>query len=153
MSEIDGFDRKILSALQHDGRLTNNELADTIGLSASQCSRRRTRLEKQGYIKNYSAILDKELTGFGLVSIVFITLATHSPNYSARFAKLVLNQPEVQEAHALTGEMDYQLKIVTSDLKALSKFINDVLVPHEAVQNVKTAIVLDTIKETSALPI
>ena len=82
-----------------------------------------------------------------------MTLATHNRDNARRFADLVGRLPEVQEAHALTGEMDYSLKVVTSDLRSLADFVNEVLLPHESVQHVKTSIVLQTLKETSALPL
>ncbi|MGB3503591.1 MAG: Lrp/AsnC family transcriptional regulator [Mesorhizobium sp.] len=156
MSEIDTidqFDRKILALLQEDARLTNNDLSARVNLSPSQCSRRRQRLEEDGYISGYRAVLNRDRLGFGLVNVVTVTLATHNRDNSRRFAELIANLPEVQEAHALTGEMDYILKVVTRDLKALSQFVNGVLLPHDSVQHVKTAIVLDTLKETSSLPI
>ena len=151
--QIDQFDRKLLSLLQADGRLTNNELSDQVNLSASQCSRRRQRLEDEGLILGYRAVLDRNRLGFSLVNIITVTLATHNRDNARRFAELLSGLPEVQEAHALTGEMDYILKVVTPDLKSLSDFVNDVLLPHESVQHVKTAIVLQTLKETGALPI
>ena len=152
-SKIDRFDRILLAALQQDGRLTNNELADRIGLSPSQCSRRRTRLEKAGLIAGYHAAIDRERAGFAFVSIISVTLATHTEGNAERFARLVRAAPNILEAHALTGEMDYSIKVVTPDLNALSDFINGTLLAHESVQNVKTAIVLNTIKDTSVLPL
>lgn len=148
---LDEFDRKILSLLQSDARLTNSELAERVNLSPSQCSRRRQRLEHNAIVRAYRAELDRERLGFSLLTIVSVTLATHNRDNARRFAELVARLPEVQEAHALTGEMDYVLKVVTPDLKSLSRFVNDVLLPHEAVQNVKSAIVLQTLKETGAL--
>lgn len=150
---IDGFDRKILSLLQEDARLTNNDLSERVNLSPSQCSRRRQRLEDTGLIRGYRAVLDRDKLGFSLVNVVSVTLATHNRDNARRFADLLLRLPEVQEAYALTGEMDYVLKVVTPDLKSLARFVNDVLLPHEAVQHVKTAIVLETLKDTTALPI
>lgn len=152
-NKIDRFDRILLAALQHDGRLTNNELADRIGLSPSQCSRRRTRLEEAGLIAGYHAAIDRERAGFAFVSIISVTLATHTEGNAERFARLVRAAPNILEAHALTGEMDYSIKVVTPDLNALSDFINGTLLAHESVQNVKTAIVLNTIKDTSVLPL
>jgi DNA-binding Lrp family transcriptional regulator len=145
--QLDDFDRKILALLQADARLTNNDL------SPSQCSRRRQRLEEHGVIKGYRGVLDREMLGLTLVSIVSVTLATHNRNNAKRFADLVAGLPEVQEAHALTGEMDYVLKVVTPGLKALSHFVNDSLLQHESVQHVKTAIVLETLKESGPLHI
>jgi DNA-binding Lrp family transcriptional regulator len=150
---IDQFDRKILALLQEDARLTNNEISERINLSPSQCSRRRQRLEEEGYVSAYRAQLDRERLGFSLVSMISVTLATHNRDNARRFADLVSRLPEVQEAHALTGEMDYHLKVVTRDLKALSEFVNDVLLPHESVQHVKTAIVLQSLKEAGPLPL
>ena len=150
---LDLFDRKLLALLQEDARLTNNELAERVNLSASQCSRRRQRLEDDGVIRAYRAVLDRDRVGFPLVNIVTVTLSTHNRDNARRFAELVARLPEVQEAHALTGEMDYILKVVTPDLKSLSAFVNGELLPHESVQHVKTAIVLETLKETGALPL
>jgi len=153
MSELDKLDRKILATLQHDGRLTNHELAERVGLSASQCSRRRSRLERAGIIRGYHAVVDKQAAGVATISMVSITMATHTADNARHFAELVAGCPEVLEAHSLTGEMDYLLKIVSADLKSLSTFINTVLLPHASVANVKTAIVLDTLKETSTIPV
>ncbi len=150
---IDTFDRKILAALQSDGRLTNAELSERVNLSPSQCSRRRSQLEHDGYIEGYQAILNREKLGFGFINVITVTLATHNRDNAQKFAKLIQNLPEVMEAHALTGEMDYIVKVVTPDLKALSEFVNDVLLPHESVQHVKTAIVLETVKEGFSLPV
>lgn len=150
---LDQFDRKILSLLQGDGRLTNGDLSERVNLSPSQCSRRRQRLEEEGYIRGYRAVLDRDRLGFSLVNVISVTLATHNRDNAQRFADLLARLPEVQEAHALTGEMDYILKVVTPDLRSLADFVNGVLLPHESVQHVKTAIVLQTLKETSALPL
>lgn len=150
---IDGFDRKILSLLQEDARLTNNDLSERVNLSPSQCSRRRQRLEEEGLIKGYRAVLDRDRLGFSLVNVISVTLATHNRDNARRFADLLTRLPEVQEAHALTGEMDYILKVITPDLKSLATFVNDVLLPHESVRQVKTAIVLETLKETASLPL
>jgi DNA-binding Lrp family transcriptional regulator len=152
-AHIDSFDRKILALLQQDARLTNNDLSERVNLSPSQCSRRRQRLEEEGLIKGYRAVLDRDRLGFSLVNVISVTLATHNRDNARRFADLLTRLPEVQEAHALTGEMDYILKVVTPDLKSLAAFVNDVLLPHDSVQHVKSAIVLETLKETGSLPL
>lgn len=153
MSELDRFDRKILSLLQDSGRLTNGELAEQVGLSASQCSRRRGQLEAAGYIGGYHAALDPLKIGIGVTCMIAINLATHSEDNAEKLRQLLLRLPHVQEAHALTGEMDYAIKVVARDLRELSAFINTTLLKHEAVQNIKTSIVLDTIKQSTRLPI
>ncbi len=151
--QIDDFDRKLLRLLQREGRLTNNELAAAVHLSASQCSRRRVRLEAAGIIRGYRAELDRDRLDLGMTNIITVTLATHNRDNAQRFARLVAGLDTVLEAYSLTGEMDYILKVVTPDLRALSTFVSDVLLPHESVAHVKTAIVLETLKETAALPI
>ncbi len=153
MEQLGPSDRKILICLQEDGRLTNNELSERINLSPSQCSRRRARLEEEGYIRGYRAEIDREKLGLGIVNIISVTLATHNRDNAQRFSELISKLPQVMEAHALTGEMDYFIKVVTPDLRGLSTFVNEILLPHESVQHVKTAIVLDTLKEDGRLPI
>ena len=150
---LDRYDRKILALLQDDARLTNNDLSEAVHLSPSQCSRRRGRLEREGYVRGYHAHLDGEKVGFGVVNMISVTIATHNRNNARRFADLVRRLPEVQDAFSLTGEMDYLIKVVTPDLKSLSDFVNDVLLRDESVQHVKTSIVLEKLKETTALPI
>jgi DNA-binding Lrp family transcriptional regulator len=150
---MDHFDLKLLDALQQDGRLTNFELAGRVGLSASQCSRRRAALEKAGVIQSYHAKLAAETVGLGVLAFVHVTLATHSPNNSKRFQELITRIPEVQEAYAMTGEADYLVKLVVADLKALSRIFNDVFLPHGSVAHVRSSIVLDRLKETTRLPL
>ena len=115
------------------GRLTNQQLADAVGLSASQCSRRRTRLEADGIIAGYHADLASARLGFNVVAFVHIPLATHSPDNAKPFRDLVQRVDDVQEAYALTGDADYLLKIILRDLKSLSDIVNNVLMPHPSV--------------------
>jgi DNA-binding Lrp family transcriptional regulator len=150
---MDEFDTKILDALQRDGRKTNYELADLAGLSASQCSRRRAALEESGVIEGYHAKLSGEQLGLKVLVFVQVALATHSPDNSKRFAKLIDSLDEVQEAYALTGETDYLVKLVVEDLAALSRILNDVLLPHQSVAHVRSSIVLDKLKFTNQLPL
>jgi len=153
MSAFDSIDLQILNALQADARLTNSELAERIGLSASQCSRRRTRLEETAGITGYHAHINKEAVGVGMTSMISITLTDHSAENAASFRTLIQELPFVLEAHALTGEMDYQLKVIAPDLKSLSNLINSKLLSHATVRTVKTSIVLNTIKETTIIPL
>jgi DNA-binding Lrp family transcriptional regulator len=153
MISVDPFDLKILAALQHDGRLTNQELAEIAGLSASQCSRRRMRLEEDGVIAGYRAALSAEALGFELIAFIQITLATHSPDNAKKFRNLVNRVDDIQEAYALTGDADYLLKVVLRDLKSLSDIVNNVLMPHQSVAHVRSSIVLDRLKESATLPI
>ena len=150
---MDDFDIKLLDALQQDGRLNNFELAERVGLSPSQCSRRRAALEASGTIASYHAHLSGEALGLAVLVFVQVTLAAHSPANSKRFQKLIAGLPEVQEAYALTGEADYQIKLIVPDLKSLSRILNDVLLPHDSVEHVRSSIVLECLKSTVRLPL
>ena len=150
---MDELDIKLLDALQSDGQLTNFALADRVGLSASQCSRRRAALEAGGVIEGYHARLAPHALGLGVMAFVQVTLATHSPDNSQRFQKLIDALPEVQEAYSLTGEADYLVKLIVTDLKALSRILNEVFLPHESVAHVRSSIVLDRLKQTGRLPL
>jgi DNA-binding Lrp family transcriptional regulator len=153
MISVDTFDLKILSALQDDGRLTNQEFAGIAGLSASQCSRRRMRLEQEKVIAGYHADLSSEALGFGVIAFIHVTLATHSPDNAKKFRALVGRIDDIQEAYSLTGDADYVLKAVLRDLKGLSDLVNNVLMPHQSVAHVRSSIVLDRLKESSKLPL
>ena len=153
MIDVDAFDLKILAALQGDGRLTNQQLADLVGLSASQCSRRRMRLEQEKVISGYHADLSGEALGFNLIAFINITLATHSPDNAKKFRALINRIDEIQEAYALTGDSDYVLKAVLRDLKGLSDIVNNVLMPHPSVAHVRSSVVLDRLKESAKLPL
>src|SRR6202048_1796806 len=153
MIPVDAFDLKILSALQDDGRLTNQQLADAVALSSSQCSRRRMRREEDGVISGYHADRASEALGFNVIAFIHITLATHSPDNAKRFRALVNRVDDIQEAYSLTGDADYVLKAVLRDLKSLSDIVNNVLMPHQSVAHVRSSIVLDRLKESSRLPL
>jgi len=150
---VDDFDIRLLKALQEDGRLTNNELADRIGLSASQCSRRRTALEQSGVIRSYHAVLSAEAVGLDVLVFIQVGLATQSPDSGDAFVKLIDSIEEVQEAFSLTGDADYLVKMAVPDLRTLSHILNDVLLPHRSVAHVHSYVVLDRVKETTRLPL
>ncbi|EEE47999.1 Lrp/AsnC family transcriptional regulator [Roseibium alexandrii] len=150
---LDSFDVKLLAALQENSAATNAEIGETIGLSASQVSRRRQKLEDNGIIRRYRAALNPEALGFTVTAFVGVTLGAHSRENARKFRNMVTAMPEVQEAHTLTGDVDYMLKVVVRDLKALSRIVNDELLPQEAVQHVKSSIAMDTLKDDNLLPL
>ena len=152
MTPLDGFDLALLAALQEDGRLTNQELAERVNLSASQCSRRRLRLEQEGVVRGYRAVLSARALHLTIVAFVQVTLAAHSKENAENFKQLVRQRPEILDGYTLTGEADYLLRVVTADLEALSDFVNEVLLPHPAVARVQSRIVLDRLKEAGPLP-
>lgn len=150
---FDGFDLKLLAALQADGSATNAALAERVGLSQSQVSRRRLALESGGVITQYRAILDGAALGLAITVFVHVSLDTHSRDNARLFAELVQGDPNVLEAHALTGESDYLLKLLVQDLRALSRVVNEVLLPHPAVARVRSEVVLDTLKAEGTIPL
>ena len=151
--DLDSIDLRLLAALQEDGRLTNQQVGERIGLSPSQCSRRRLALEAAGAIRGYHAELAASALGLRLLVFINVTLATHSRDNAQRFRELVARLDEVQEAYAMTGDADYLLKAVVPELKDLSALVNDVLLPHESVARVRSSIVLDRLKESNRLPL
>jgi len=153
LDALDQFDLKLLAALEADGRLTNSELAGRVGLSASQCSRRRIRLEEIGVIEGYSARLNAKRLGIGLLALVQVSMSPHSKENAKKFSAFVNTIEEVQEAYALTGDADYLLKVAVPDLKNLSRIINDLILPHGSVSHVKSSIVLTTLKDSHRLPL
>jgi DNA-binding Lrp family transcriptional regulator len=150
---LDDQDLAIVSALQENGALTNAELAEHVRLSPSQSSRRRTRLEETGVIRGYRAEIDPLRVGLGVTVYIQVTLATHSGQNAKRFRELVARTPAILEAHALTGDADYLVKVVVEDLPALGALVNQVLLPHESVERVRSNIVLETLKQGAKLPI
>jgi len=150
---LDAFDMKLLAAVQENSAATNAEIGGVIGLSASQVSRRRQKLEDSGIIRRYRAALDPEALGFMVTAFIGVTLGAHSRENARKFRNMVTAMPEVLEAHTLTGDVDYMLKVVVRDLKALSRIINDELLPHEAVHHVRSSIAMDTLKDDNLLPL
>ncbi len=151
--DLDRFDLRLLDALQEDAQLGMQALADRIGLSASQCSRRRARLEQLGVITGYHARLDGARLGFGVTAFIQVTLTRHSPDNAVAFRALIERVGAVQEGCALTGDADYLLKVVVADLPGLQRLINEVLLTHDSVAQVRSSIALETIKDTHRLPI
>ncbi|MGL4728473.1 MAG: Lrp/AsnC family transcriptional regulator [Bosea sp. (in: a-proteobacteria)] len=150
---LDALDIRLLAALQEDGAATNAALAERFGLSASQMSRRRQRLEQEGVLTRYRAILAPEAVGLLVTAFIHVALDAHSRDNSRRFRDLVRLTPSILEAHALTGEADYLLKVVASDLRELSALINETLLVHDSIARVRSEIVLETLKANGPLPL
>jgi len=143
----------MLEILQADGRLTNLELAGRVNLSPSACLRRVRALEEAGVIRGYAALLDPAKVGLGLVAFVNVKLEKRGRMPTDTFAKAVRDWPEVAGCHALTGDMDYLLRVHVEDLEHFSRFVMDSLLKHPGVLDVKSSFVLEAVKETTALPL
>lgn len=151
--EFDSDERKILAALQDNGSLTDAALAKIVNLPKADTAEKRKALEKQGVISGYHAFIHREHSGFGVLAFIEIILQNHERGTAEKFAEFVTNSPQILEAHAVTEDMDFILKVVASDLEELSSIVSDQLEPHYSVRNVKTLMSLETIKETAALPL
>jgi DNA-binding Lrp family transcriptional regulator len=153
MQNLDHHDLRILDLLQRDSALSRLEIADKVGLSESQVARRRLALEEAGLIRRYRAELDARAIGLAVTAFVHVKLHGHSKGNSKRFADLAGKTVGILEAHAVTGDFDYLLKVRVIDLQCLQRLINDVLLAHSAVDRVRSEIVLETLREDQLLDI
>lgn len=155
--ELDAIDRRILRALQTDGRMIYDTLAAQVSLSPSATLRRVKRLEESGVIAAYVAIVSPERVGLGLTAYINVRLEKHTEVHKRNpmdlFRAAVQTWPEVVECAALTGEMDYLLRVVVQDMAHYSRFIMDTLLKHPSVEDCKTSFVLDRVKNTTAVPV
>ncbi len=151
------IDRLILSNLQADGRATYDQLAERVSLSPSAVLRRVKRLEEAGVIDRYVALVKPESVGLGLTAYLNVRLEKHTESHKRNpmdlFRSSVQGWPEVVECAALTGDMDYLLRVVVRDMAHYSRFIMDTLLKHPSVQDCKTSFVLDRVKSTTAVPL
>ncbi|WP_295643458.1 Lrp/AsnC family transcriptional regulator [uncultured Methylibium sp.] len=154
---LDALDRRILRALQANGRATYDQLAVEVQLSASATLRRVKRLEEAGAIAGYVAIVPPERVGLGLTAYINVRLEKHTESHKRNpmdlFKASVQAWPEVVECVALTGEMDYLLRVVVEDMAHYSRFIMDTLLKHPSVEDCKTSFVMDRVKAASATPV
>ena len=147
---LDGIDRRILAALQMDGRLTNVELADRIGLSPSPCLRRLKRLEQAGVIRGYRAVLDRRAVGLGLTVFVGIKVGKHSRD-NAEMLNAALAAPEVVACHMVSGEADFLAEVVVPDLDAYERLLTDRLLTLPMIEEIRSNFALRTIKTDGPL--
>jgi len=145
--KLDSFDTAILAALQRDGSMTNAALAEVVNLSPSQCSRRRAALEEAGIIEGYSARLSAAKLGYGLRAIIRVNLSSHGQGKENDFARFVASQPVIRQAFSVSGDADYVLDVRTRDLGAFADFIHEHLLLHPQVAQVRSEIVLKTLKD------
>jgi len=155
MAEIalDSFDIRLLGALQADGRASLFALAEKIGLSASQLGRRLKRLEEAGLMEGYAAILNADAIGLGFEAYCLVSLERHSTEGTEKFHAAMRALPQIMDCVAVTGEADFILRIVATDLKSYSQFLLDNVMPLQGVRQVRSSIVLRSIKRSHALPL
>lgn len=155
--QLDQVDRRILRALQQDGRSTYDSLAEQVGLSASAALRRVKRLEEAGAIAAYVALVPPERVGLGLTAYITVRLEKHVEVHKRTpmdlFRAAVQAWPEVVECSALTGEADYLLRVLFTDMQQYSRFVLETLLRHPSVADCRTSFVLDRVKATTAVPL
>ena len=152
-TRLDRIDRQILRHLQADGRMTNVELAQRVGISAPPCLRRVRALEEAGYIRGYHADLAAEALGFGVTVFAQVGLASQAEADLQAFERLIATWPEVREAHMLAGETDFLLKIVATDWDSYQRFLSARLTSAPNVNHVKSALVLRISKAAPGVPL
>jgi len=153
MFDIDEIDLKILRAVQADGRISNQELAEKIALSASPCWRRVKRLQDRSIIKHYVALLDPEQLGLRVTAFTHVRLSNHHVDHVRQFDNAIEEWPEVLECNSISGQYDYILKVVTQGLHTYESFLHDKLLQIPCVGTVDTSFALRQKKFTSQLPL
>ena len=157
MEALDKIDKQILRTLQADGRATFDHITEAVSLSPSAVLRRVKRLEESGVIDRYVALVKPEAVGLGLTAYINVRLEKHTESHKRNpmdlFRTSVQTWPEVVECAALTGEMDYLLRVLVNDMSAYSHFVMNTLLKHPSVQDCKTSFMLDRVKMTTAIPV
>ena len=150
---LDTTDRNLLQALQHNAQASNAELAEDLSLSASQISRRRARLEADGFIQSCTARLCPERLGLNVQAFIQVELASHAPADAKRLLRQFELEPRIISVWTLTGEADYLIRVYCEDLGALNRLIHETLLPNNTIARVRSQIVMDQPKIDSPLPV
>jgi Lrp/AsnC family transcriptional regulator len=152
-ADLDRGDARILELIQEHGDLSAAEIADRLGMTASTCWRRVSRLQELGVIRKRVAVLDREKVGLNVLVFSHVKLSGHGRDALLKFEQAVRQHPEILECYTLMGETDFLLRIVCRDIKAYEAFFLDHLSRFPGVQSVHSSIALSVIKETTALPL
>lgn len=152
--DLDRYDQQILRLLQEDGRISNQDLADRIGLSPSPCLRRVRALEESGIIVGYRAFLDAKAMGLSLMALIHISMDQHTPERFKNFESVVSEIPEVMECLLITGQTaDYQLKVVVKDMDAYQELLLNRITRITGVTGVHSSFVLRRVVDKTWLPV
>ena len=152
--ELDRFDRTILQLLQDDGRISNQDLADRIGLSPSPCLRRVRALEESGIVTGYRALLNAKALGFSLMALIYISMDKHTPERFEHFEKEITQIPEVLECLLVTGQdADYQIKLIVKDMDAFQELLLNRITRIQGVTGVHSSFVLRRVIDKTTLPV
>ncbi len=151
--KFDSIDRKILSILQDNGKITNAQLSIEVGLSPAPTLERVKKLEKNGVIESYHANLNKQEIGLGVTTFVHVALIGHRKSIVDSFVLQIVNIPEVVECHHITGQGDFILKVVSKDISSYQKLLVEVINEIPEIDNTQSTVILSTFKESRVMPI
>lgn len=152
-AKLDSIDRKILELLQANSNITNAQLAHEVGLSPAPTLERVKKLETQGVIKSYHAVVDMASVGLGVCTFVTVSLKGHNKDNIEKFIKAISKIPEVVECHHVTGQADFILKVVASDIPAYQNLMLEKVTNIEVVDNMQSTVILSTFKDSRVLPL
>ncbi|MER9675295.1 Lrp/AsnC family transcriptional regulator [Mesorhizobium sp. M0208] len=150
---LDDIDRKIISALQVDGRMTAQQLAERVGLSASPCARRVRLMEDMGVITGYAALIDQDMVDLPIAVFASIKLERQRENELKRVNAAIARWPEVVDCYLMTGQRDYLLRVVVRDLHAYERFLKEKLTRLDGVSSIESSFALAQIKRSNRLPV
>lgn len=150
---LNAIDYSVLAILQQDGRITNAELAQRVGLTPGPMLARVSKLEASGYIQGYTAILNRDALGLSVTAFVSVIMKSHDRPSSEAFVAAVMDLPEVLECHHIAGEEDYLLKVIAASPADYERFLMESLSPIDTIQRIKTTLVLSSPKNKTTIPI
>lgn len=151
--DLDAVDLRILSALQGNGRLSNNDLADMVGLSPSPCLRRLRRLEERGFIAGYRAVVDAEMVGLGLTVFAEIKIEQHCAESTQQLHRALQAMPEVVRCHMIAGRADCLAELIVQNVKAYERILNEKLLALPMVADIRSTFALSEVKKDAPLPL
>jgi Lrp/AsnC family leucine-responsive transcriptional regulator len=150
---LDAIDSRIIAALQADARLSNHQLAERIGLSPSPCLRRVKRLEREGYIESYRAVLQRDRVGLGFTAFVTVKIEGHADLAADALQEAMIAMPEVVACHMVSGDSDYLLEVVVPDRESYQAFLVDKLLDLPIIKEVRSNIAIQPLKTAAPLPL
>jgi DNA-binding Lrp family transcriptional regulator len=151
--DLDATDREMLRLLQADAGLSNTALGERLSLSVTPCWRRRKRLENEGVIKDYQANLDRRILGFDVLAFVHVRFNAHTDDAPDRFEQMIQALPQVLSCHKITGDSDFVLQVLATDLDAFGEFIERVLRKQRGIASIHSRLALREVKSTSRVPV